>query len=345
MKDLQETAISAPPTGRYRSPGAPIRCCPGCGMVVEHFLTVERPSPAPSVVVATEIDDGEIFGEPLTLPAPPVLLRKPAAPEPVIAPKPFQVKPARELLAGGDGWAAFDDPLIGGKFSVLVSLEGREHRPMLRTIRSVLDSIPEDRRDLHITYWDVSEETMSVLERLPAALHKMEQPGRAKALAQILSPETKLEKYLVWFSDLAHAKTNDWALKLVDTILRQPPESAVGFYGVKRREVFKNNTLNWFRNASWFRGRPFRNKRGAPSPNGNEIHYTLGHFWAASVAALRGAGVPDARLETAGLNVCIGEQLYQAGWNTKMFDGDSRMIGISAPHAQNRTVAPWYKNG
>jgi hypothetical protein len=71
---------------------------------------------------------------------------------------------------------------------------------------------------------------------------------------------------------------------------------------------------------------------GAGSPNGNRIIFTTGGFWAITTEAMRAADIPDlgTGLTHNGGDWQIGEQIYQAGYGIKQFNGKKQFVRTSS---------------
>jgi hypothetical protein len=130
-------------------------------------------------------------------------------------------------------------------------------------------------------------------------------------------------KWVVWFDDVCYVRNAKWASLLAETIVNQD-EGAVGALGNRQRHQLKvrghKDPRVWFRNGDWWQGKHFCNKMGADSPNGDQVHYISANFFAVSLDAIKGCGIPDRRLVQSGGAACIGEQLHQGGWKLKQFN-------------------------
>jgi GT2 family glycosyltransferase len=84
--------------------------------------------------------------------------------------------------------------------------------------------------------------------------------------------------------------------------------------------------IDWVKAAAWYRGRDFRDKVGNQAPNGFKIHFASGSCWMIRTQCIQECGIPDIRLQHNGGDICIGEQIWQNGWNLKNWNSDKRIV-------------------
>lgn len=341
-QNVLTSPISLQPTGRYsEAPSGQLRCCPGCGIVLDHFVHrlpgavptgwrggAEPKAPATAPAVAA--GDGDIF-----------VVKEERAPAIVIREQTPVIR--RSAIAGSPSPL----PAMGGRPTIIVGISDSLPRA-LETINAVLTTAEPSQRDLRILVRRDRVDPATVPESYADQCSLFFGENMADMLRSALwGSRPHAGSWAIWLSGGVRIKSGDWLEQLDATVGAQPPDSRVGLLGVKRRTVLTGadaeRQARWFQIASWHNGRPMRNKQGQSAPNGNEIHYVAGHFWAANIQAMRSSGFPDERLTNEGISVCLGEQMYQNGWNTKMFDGDNRIIGLAPPVAGKRSpMPPWY---
>lgn len=305
-------------------PPGQLSCCPGCGIVLDHFLHKSFREPPGSW---TPLDAAEDSGAP----------QLPTPPDELYVPK------ARTAGKTEPGPSSGFRPTHLDPTTVIISCRETEPIRIGRLIQSVLSSVPAKSSDVRV----IAPRECKLPERDDLVAYRTDSTAEGLRLALNDADRPIRSEWLIWISDSANIKDHRWLAKLDETIGKQQDDARVGLVGVKRRTVLSGpgseKAASWFRGAKWHQGRDFRNRLGQPAPNGNEIHYVLGHFWAARVIAIQQCGVPDARLSNAGIHVCIGEQMYQGGWHTKMFDGDHRLVGVvPPPPGKGLPKPPWY---
>ncbi len=271
------------------------------------------PQPLPMLTVAAELT---------TSPAPP----KPSAqPTPV----PVSLGPAQDSNV-------FDHPRIGGRFTVMVLVYG-EYFPMhRRCLDAILATVPANRLDLRVIANEPCPATddyvkalgaaqkVSVYYRNPTNLKKY--PAMRAALHDPAHPIST--NWTIWFDDDTMCDRNPaWLQLLAKTIIEHPNDSMFGPHQIYQ---LTEKQPQWLRSAPWYRKRPFRDRAGRPSPEGNKVHFCTGSFWAIHTPAIRQADIPDTRLGHNGGDWTIGEQLYQAGLTLKNFSSDKSIVNWSS---------------
>lgn len=302
-----------PVTGRYRLP-----VVPADPPAVPSVIPAPPPNPFP------------------TLPGPARLV-PPAAP-PVAAWKPDwekQLPKPVALRVGEDpAFAALDHPYVGGKFTLFVLGFGDDLGLIDRCLTSIIETCPPHRFDLRVALNQPSprvEAFVAALGKLVTAVYvdrgdRRKYPAMREMFWDARHPVAT--PYLCWFDDDSWCRKKDWMVLLTQAIVANHPHQC-RLYGAKYihdlAQVKRPGALReaWFHAASWWRGVPLYAANGKRQvPNGSEIVFASGGFWALSTSAMREAGVPDERLVHNGGDILTGAQMTQAGY--KVFDFSPR---------------------
>lgn len=246
-----------------------------------------------------------------------------------------------------------DHPLIGGKVTICVLLYGEEYFNLhKRCLNSICSTVPEGRMDLRVGCNQVGLQTLNYLKKLPVKKLYVHSDNRLKypvMREMFWDEEHPIDtRFVVWFDDDSYVLDPNWLTVLAKTIAKHNPKDRVAAYGHELYHPLQSpagkSPMRWFQNASWWRGRPLRDRRGRESPNGDKIFFPVGGFWAMSLEAIRACDIPDTRLANNGGDVCIGEALHQNGFKTKTFNEKKQFIKTSG--APRRGVSQgflWYK--
>lgn len=141
-------------------------------------------------------------------------------------------------------------------------------------------------------------------------------------------------EWVIWLDDDSMCDVNpNWLSSLRHTIAsaraRDPHVAMAG--DVRRTDLSNPKHADWLRRAAWHKGRPMRGRqRDVPVPNGSSVHFVSGGCWAVRTATIYAAQIPDPRLEHNGGDVCIGEQVYQAGGTMVVWNHDKRQVITSS---------------
>lgn len=347
--------------GTYQNPPdgqIPDWKCPHCGTNLEHFKTSERVVAVPETKAEKPLDvktleavaEGDLFVQNV----PPQVVREfeqvqtgQARPEkrdthviPGMTPKPKPApKPPAPQPDRNNHLSVLDNPIIGGKVTICVLLYGQEHYALhRRCLTSICETVPPSRMDLRVACNQVGLETTNYLRSLPITKIYEDFKNRRKypAMREMFWDDScRIDtNYVVWFDDDSYVLNPQWLGVLGQVITAQRPKDRVGCYGHKMIHPLNSrpstgDPRQWFRNADWFRGKSFQDKQGRDSPNGMMVHFPVGGFWCISTEAIRSCNIPDTRLNHNGGDVCIGEQLHQNGFKTKMFNEKKQYIKTS----------------
>jgi hypothetical protein len=265
----------------------------------------------------------------------------------------YMTLPAEQLPGGPPVVTPSSTPVgslaIGGKLTVAVLLYGDFFDLHQRCVNSILATVPADRLDLRIAGNQLGGRSERFVQNLPATKLYLDCGSRRKypAMRQMFyDPDCPIETtWLCWFDDDSYVRSPAWLTALSDSIAQLPRDGRTAMFGQCMFHPLRapgKDPRTWFQQASWYRGRPFRDRRGAEAPNGDCIHFITGGFWCVSVAALKACDIPDIRLNHNGGDICIGEQLWQNGYRLQAFNPNKTLIHTSA-HARRgyREKLPW----
>lgn len=318
-----------PAKGTYsKPPGVAADTCPHCGQAVPKpkpitNQTIFAPTPPPMPPLPTFLRQTE-QQETGQAKIPSAKTTEIPQPKPEVAAKP--AAPARS----GD---PLDDPRIGGKVTIFALLYGDDVNLHRRCLASICETVPPHRMDLRVVTNQVGTETLNLIHTFPVTHLNADTKGRRKceAMREVFQDATQpiTTKWLIWFDDVAFVRHGKWLHTLAKTILAQPAEERVAILGRKLRHTLAavgKDPRRWFTNASWWQGRPFRNKLGADATNGDQIHFVSSNFFALRTDTIVSCGIPDSRLRQSGSGIAIGEQLHQAGFKAKAFSDDGFFV-------------------
>lgn len=154
-------------------------------------------------------------------------------------------------------------------------------------------------------------------------------------------------EWTIWLDDDSMCDVNpNWLANLRQTIAsaraRDPHVALVG--DIRRTDLPHQRYADWLRRARWHKGRPMRGKqRDVPAPNGASVHFVSGGCWAVRTSVIYDAQIPDVRLEHNGGDICIGEQVYQAGGTMVVWNHNKQQVVTSSVPRRgvNQGVLHW----
>lgn len=234
--------------------------------------------------------------------------------------------------------AIFDNPAIGGKFTVCVLFYGpaEYHDMHMRCLNSIITTCPAGRIDLRVASNELCEETAAVLERL--ASHKvitkyyrhntndLKYPVMREMFHDPDCPITT--KYTLWFDDDSIADRNtQWLKVLAGTIIQNPDAGLIGADMILQLSA---QQMQYYKTRPWHHGKQFRLRNGQPADNGQYAVFVAGGFFAIKTEAIKVADVPDSTLTHNGGDYTIGEQLYQNGYGIKGWNRQKQFIHTSS---------------
>ena len=243
-----------------------------------------------------------------------------------------------------------DHPIIGGKMTVFVLGYG-DYKPLLeRCIESILETVPQSRRELRVALNQPSVEMRDYVSGFSAkdiSSVYVDEGSRRKypAMREMFHDKKHpiTTPYSVWFDDDSWCR-HGWFTQLAECIVKNHSHGH-RLYGVKfihDLSIYQRKgkkPLDWFRAAKWWRNKPlFMDKGRRVGPNGSEIPFVGGSFWAIASDVIRECDIPDARIQHNG-DPCIGAQVMQHGYKicdfargkTPVCWSDHARRGVSTP--------------
>jgi hypothetical protein len=294
-----------------------------------------------SLIKIQVLPGGEIFDNV----APPQItyLRDPNAPT---KPPPQLLVPTATNLAP----SVFDDPIIGGKFTVFVLLYGPQaYHPLHRLcLDSLISTVPVGRMDLRIGSNALCTESVAYVDQLIAqgvVTKHYRHDGNDKkgpVMREMFWDDTHPinTRWVLWFDDDSICSRDPmWLSTLSQTIVQGYPQNN-HMYGAEFSFELSAEQIRYYKSRPWFRDKPLRTLQKQPAANGNKVFFAAGGFWALSLDALRKCDIPDMTLLHNGTDVCIGEQLHQGGFGLQTWNGRKQFVytssvprrGLSEPH-------------
>lgn len=243
--------------------------------------------------------------------------------------------PKPKAARAADEFAALDHPYVGGKFTLFVLCYGAHLDLAERCLESVINTLPAERFDLRVALNQPSPE----LEGYVGSLHtagvvtkvytdygdRKKYPAMRRMFRDDACPIKT--PYVCWFDDDSWCRKADWATLLAQTIVANQQHGG-RLYGawhyhdlmsVKRHSPLAPGE-KWFREASWWRGKNLYTGSGRrTAPNGSQIVFASGGFWALATHVIREADIPDERLTHNGGDITLGAQVTQAGYKVVDF--------------------------
>ncbi len=251
--------------------------------------------------------------------------------------------------------SAINHPTIGGKVTICILFYGGdEHHEMHRKcLQAILTTVPREYRDIRVGSNAVGPKTLGLLTQFvndgTITKHYLNPTNRYKYPVMrdmFHDPECPIEtNWVIWFDDDSIAdKDPNWLHHLATTIVRCYPKNA-HLYGVLFSYALNATQKQLFASRPWYSGRPWRNKAFKPAPNGTHAVFPAGGFWAISREAIQKANVPDlgTGLTNNGGDWQIGEQVYQAGFESQRFNDGKQFVRTSAyPRRGKTTLTPGF---
>lgn len=232
--------------------------------------------------------------------------------------------------------AAIHSDIIGGQYTVFVLCYG-DHTDLAKTcLSSILDTTPPDVLDIRVICHEVVPETMAYLRSLPLTKIYEHPKNRGKYVSMreaFNDPELPINtNYVLWFDDDTKVVRADWLQSLSHMINANHPHGN-RMYGTKYYHDINmfakngNQPKTWFESAEWWKGRHML-VRGTrqEAPNGSQIEFAVGYFWALATETIRLGDIPDKRLNHNGGDCAIGEQVHQTGAKIATFNVNKQFV-------------------
>lgn len=234
-----------------------------------------------------------------------------------------------------------DHPSVGGRMTVFVLFYGDYFELHQKCLKSILATIPANRLDLRVGSNMACKQTLEMLEQYVDSRvitkHYRHDTNAYKypVMREMFWDESCpiQTKWVLWFDDDSICDVNkDWFTILSTHIAQHHKEREAHMIGATYLYNTNKQQRDVLESRPWYKRRPWRGKDGKPSPNGNQILFSVGGFWALTVEAMRAANIPDlgTGLQHTGGDWQIGEQLYQAGYGLKQFNGKKQFVRTSS---------------
>jgi hypothetical protein len=257
---------------------------------------------------------------------------------PTPPPTPQLTSPLEGMKQNPDIGEPWKHEIIGGKVTICVLMYGDYHELHKRCLSAILTTTSPSVRDVHIACNAVCQQTLAYLSELTSqgAVQKViVNPTNIKkgpAMRQLFhDPVNPIQtKWVIWFDDDSIANRDGaWLQKMLTTIILNAPNKKA-LYGAEFSWQFHKAQLDWIKSRPWYRRRPFQTARGMEAPNAGKVVFAAGGFWAASMAAIREAGIPDPEIGHNGTDYMIAEQLWQAGYGLKSWNNQKQFVHTSS---------------
>jgi len=246
---------------------------------------------------------------------------------------------------------ALENPAVGGRLTVCVYCNDNHIDKHRRCLHSIVSSLPPSKLDLRVLCRNVSTHTMKYLDTLPVSKVYVASGGDSKAaLMRSAFSDASLPigtPWLAWFDDDCYVPAGSRWLQMLSEEIARPGKAPLGMLCHKQMHILQTDGVkdprDWFRNSPWFKGRGFRTKLGTEAPNGNTIHYPTRGVWVIAKSAIADCLVPDVRVSDDSLEICIGEQLWQGGYELRSIDTQRKLLHVLPVNAAHVTTSyNWY---
>lgn len=232
-------------------------------------------------------------------------------------------------------YSPLDNPIIGGKVTLCLLTYGN-YFDMHKRCLNAIANVPRERLGLRVYLNNTCQETINLAEnmlksnRIEALYRSDENKFKYPCMRKMFhDPDNPINtKWVIWFDDDTMADVdNYWLEKMCQAVIdAEGSDKKLGMLGPRYFFSMNNHHINWVKNASWYKGREFRDKAGNQAPNGFKIHFASGSCWMLRTECIKQCDIPDIRLKHNGGDIAIGEQIWQNGWNLKNWNGDKRIV-------------------
>lgn len=234
-----------------------------------------------------------------------------------------------------------DHPAVGGKVTIFVLFYGDFFDLHKKCLTSLLATVQHRRMDLRVGSNALGAESLALIEEYVAQgfitkhyrheTNDYKYPVMREMFWDDSCPITT--KWVLWFDDdsTCDVETN-WFNILATHIAQHHKGRDAHMIGANFVWSANERQRAIMASRPWYKNRPWRDSKGQGSPNGNRIIFAVGGFWALTLEALRAADIPDlgTGLTHTGGDWQIGEQLYQAGYGIKQFNGQKQFVRTSS---------------
>jgi hypothetical protein len=242
-----------------------------------------------------------------------------------------------------------DHPAVGGKVTVFVLCYGDFFDLHKKCLTSLLATIPMKRLDLRVGSNALGAQSLAMIEEyvqqgfITKHYRHTENAYKYPVMREMFYDESHpiTTKWVLWFDDDSMCDVEPNWFNILATHIAQHHKGRDA-HMIGANFVWTANPRQWDVLASrpWYKNRPRRDSRGNPSPNGSKILFVAGGFWAITLEALRAADIPDlgTGLTHTGGDWQIGEQLYQAGYGMRQFNGQKQFVRTSSVARRGATM-------
>lgn len=238
--------------------------------------------------------------------------------------------------------AVLDHPAVGGKVTIFVLFYGGEefHQLHRRCIGSILATTPAHRVDIRVGSNALNAQSVAMLDefvkqgRITKHYKHVNNDYKYPVMREMFyDPACPITtKWVLWFDDDSICDVEPFWLNILGTHIQRHHHENCHMIGAKY--IWSTNARQRAVLAArpWYKGRAWRNDKGQPSPNGTKIIFATGGFWALTHEAMVQADIPDIEtgLTHTGGDWQIGEQLYQAGYEIRQFNGSKQFVRTSS---------------
>lgn len=283
--------------------------------------------------------DGYQDPPPQLLPQTRLETRGPNRPQ-AVAVAPYQ--PAPPLTANQ---SLLDHPDVGSKVTACVLLYSDAADDYYDTHRRCLDTliatVPDKRLDLRVGSNCLGDRSLQYVESLVAAgdisrhYRHTENAYKYPVMREMFFDPTHplVTKWVLWFDDdsICDVEQN-WLHFLAEEIVKYHRRDNAHVFGARMTWRANEAQRKILQQRPWYKRRPWRTKAGVPATTGSYIIFPVGGFWAATAECIRKADIPDlgTGLTHNGGDWQIGEQVYQAGFGIRQFNGRKQFVRTSS---------------
>ena len=249
----------------------------------------------------------------------------------------------------------YDNPIIGGKFTVFVLCYGDYTELAKSCLTSILNNSLLDRIELRVACNQVSRSTLEFLEDLPIQRLYVYEENRRKypVMREIFNDPSNpiTTPYLLWFDDDTNVVDDTRWLEKLGAMIINNHRFGSRLYGQKAWHdlmIYAKNGHRpelWFHNRPWWTGKHFRTKgQRQTAPNGSCIDFVPGWFWAMATHLINDADIPDPILYHNGGDITIGAQVIQAGYKVCSFNQNKEVVFTAKNNRRGYSENfPWAK--
>ncbi len=214
----------------------------------------------------------------------------------------------------------FDDPAIGGRFTICMVMYGDHLELQQESLVSILKTVPPNRRQIRIAANAVTPVCVTWLKQLQERgeiqhlVINETNIFKYPAMQQLLAHDAGLlDQWVVWFDDDTIAdKDPRWARRLCEGLVQLPPDCAAA--GDVLYSKISPVQKAYYATRPWWKDKPLQNDQRQSAPDGRTVFFLHGGWWVMRSSVIRELDIPDPLLKNNGGDICIGEMLHQNGY-------------------------------